>query len=326
MVFSRSGERRPGFHRALILQHCNRRLVHMRKNITVLFVVFALIVLFTACRQNLSPPTYRYRIGDTLPEGNGESVKVVLLSGQSNAAGCSFFEYLQDYPDIERLSHGFDNVLMNFYDAASDRTTNGFVPTDGHKGWINDCFGPELGIADALSSAFPEEKIFIIKFTYSGAALENCMAPGKGVFYFQLVKFIRKSLFYLQKKNYVPEIVGFCWMQGESDAMLAPDRYKANMTSLVTALRNDIARDLVIVDAAIADNPVYWVNPDVVNAAKRQLSEELADYVFIDTNAAGLTTDKEPVGNPDRAHYDALSELKLGHLFGEQILHFIINY
>ena len=294
----------------------------MRKAVVFLLrllFVFGLVVLFTACRQDQLPPTYRYSIRDTLPTGNGESVKVILLSGQSNAVGCSLFEYLRDNPDYDRLSKGFDNVLLNCYDAASDRTTNGFVPTDGHKGWTNDYFGPELGIADTLSSAFPEENIFVIKFTYSGAALENNMAPDKGAFYSQMVKFIRKSLSYLQEKNYVPQIVGFCWMQGESDAMFAPDRYKTNMTTLVTALRNDIDPGLMIVDAAIADNPVFWVSPDVVNEAKKQLSEEFSDYVFIDTNAAGLTTDNEPVGNPDRVHYDAQSELDLGHLFGEQI-------
>ena len=300
----------------------------MRKTVVFLLsvmFVFVLIVLFSACRQDQSPPTYRYTIQDTLPVGNGESVKVVILSGQSNAVGCSLFSYLQDEPDFDRLSLGFDNVLLNFYDAASDRTTNGFVPTDGHKGWTDDYFGPELGIADTLSSAFQGEKIFIIKFTYSGAALENNMAPGRGDFYSQMVRFINKSLSYLQKKNYVPQIVGFCWMQGESDAMFAPDRYKSNMTSLVTALRNDIDPNMRIIDAAIADNPVFWVHPDVVNAAKHQLSEELQDYIFIDTNAAGFTTDREPVENPDRAHYDAHSELVLGHLFGEQIAAHIVN-
>ena len=57
---------------------------------------------------------------------------------------------------------------------------------------------------------------------------------------------------------------------------------------------------------------MFWVNPDVVNKAKQNLSESLEGYCFVDTNAAGFTTDK--------AHYDAHSELELGRLFGMGII------
>ena len=43
------------------------------------------------------------------------------------------------------------------------------------------------------------------------------------------------------------------------------------------------------------------------------------DYM-IDTIGAGLTYDQEPTNSPDLAHYDALSELKLGELFADAIL------
>ena len=41
--------------------------------------------------------------------------------------------------------------------------------------------------------------------------------------------------------------------------------------------------------------------------------------VVIDTNAQGLRVDQEPDGAPDMAHYDSLSQLKLGNLFAEQV-------
>ena len=36
-----------------------------------------------------------YTVDDTLPDGEGKSAKVILLGGQSNAAGCSSDEYLK---------------------------------------------------------------------------------------------------------------------------------------------------------------------------------------------------------------------------------------
>ena len=44
--------------------------------------------------------------------------------------------------------------------------------------------------------------------------------------------------------------------------------------------------------------------------------------VLIDTNAEGLTAQNEPEDAPDRAHYDSLSEIKLGHLFATEVLRF----
>ena len=42
--------------------------------------------------------------------------------------------------------------------------------------------------------------------------------------------------------------------------------------------------------------------------------------VYVPTIEAGLTTLYEPKSEPDLGHYDALSELKLGRMFGEEIL------
>ena len=72
-------------------------------------------------------------------------------------------------------------------------------------------------------------------------------------------------------------------------------------------------------DAAIADIDL-WRRPGIVNDAKKQLSSELANYCFIDTNAEGLTTAHEPWHLPDIAHYDSSSEVKLGKLFAQAVI------
>jgi hypothetical protein len=45
--------------------------------------------------------------------------------------------------------------------------------------------------------------------------------------------------------------------------------------------------------------------------------------VLVDTISAGLICTEEPEGAPDIPHYDSMSEIKLGHLFAEQISAFL---
>ncbi|MBR7112421.1 MAG: hypothetical protein IKC75_05845 [Clostridia bacterium] len=72
----------------------------------------------------------------------------------------------------------------------------------------------------------------------------------------------------------------------------------------------------------IAATPVFWVHYDMLNASKVQVASESPFNVLIDTNAEGLTAQNEPENAPDQAHCDALSEIKLGHLFAQEALRF----
>ena len=80
---------------------------------------------------------------------------------------------------------------------------------------------------------------------------------------------------------------------------------------------------IAFIDASIADNPVYWVYCELVNKSKRMVSEVSSMNVLVDTIANGLSCSEEPEETPDMAHYDSLSELKLGHLFAEEIVKFL---
>ena len=50
----------------------------------------------------------------------------------------------------------------------------------------------------------------------------------------------------------------------------------------------------------------------------KAFAEEHGHY-FVDTVAEGLTTKYEPEDNPDTAHYDCASTVRLGEMFAEQI-------
>ena len=55
----------------------------------------------------------------------------------------------------------------------------------------------------------------------------------------------------------------------------------------------------------------------MLNETKRKYAQEHENCVYIDTIAAGLTTEHEPHGEPDMYHYDSDCVIKLGYLFAD---------
>lgn len=118
-----------------------------------------------------------YPVVDCLPDGQGQSAKVILLLGQSNATGCSLTDYLQKGVSEEKYAEfaaGYENVQINFcLDDHKYTTGGGFIPTALHCGAGQGYFGPELGMAEVLSETYPQEQIFILKYTMSGYSLHH---------------------------------------------------------------------------------------------------------------------------------------------------------
>ncbi len=56
-----------------------------------------------------------------------------------------------------------------------------------------------------------------------------------------------------------------------------------------------------------------------MNEGKKKNAAEVEKYVYLDTVAAGLEYRKEPVEQPDKAHYDSMSMIKLGEMFAEEM-------
>ena len=313
----------------------------MSKKIKILLTVcaiFALVVLLCAtvgviCHQK-SKTTFA--VADMLPDGGGQKATVILLAGQSNASGCSLDEYLQKNVSAEKYAEyqsGYENVYINYLSGA--HTSQGFVKCATLQGEIAGGFGPELGLAEKLHEMYPDRTFFIIKCAWGGTNLfQQWLSPtskGKtGELYEQFVAYVSSSLEYLRAKNYDVEIAGMCWMQGESDSFSieASEQYGEHLENLIRDVRRRFARyaaedGIAFVDAHIAANPVFWVYYEGVNRGKDAVAAKSPLNVVIDTNAAGLCCTQEPADNPDIPHYDSLSEIKLGHLFAEQIAAFL---
>ena len=308
------------------------------KNILFIILICILLVgtvIFAIKIYDNEMKTFNFEINDTLPGGEGKTVRVVLLGGQSNASGCSRDDYLQKYVSEEKYEeykNGYDNVYINYLSGA--KMSNGFVKCATLQGEMEGCFGPELGIAEKLHEAYPDETIFIIKCAWGGTNLyEQWLSPsskGKtGDLYKQFVEFVNTSIDYLESKNYNVKIEAMCWMQGESDSFSTEqgENYEIRLTNFISDIREEFKQyasnnGIAFVDAYIADNPAIWIYCDLVNASKKAVADSSKINVVIDTIAHGLTCDREPEGVPDIAHYDSMSGIKLGNLFAEEVIKF----
>ena len=266
-----------------------------------------------------------------LPDGNGEKTKVILLIGQSNATGCSITEYLRESvseEDYHRFEAGFSSVLVNYCLDDHNASSGGdFVPVDLTCGAGNGFFGPEVGMAEVLSEAYPDETVIILKYTMSGYSLHyHWLSAGqRGSIYNAFLAFVQTYMDVLTEKNYDPSIGAICWMQGESDTTdFKAARYYDNQTAFVSYLREDLAKyadgDIYFIDAGISDSPYCEPAYPEINEAKKKFSEQSSLNFYFSTIDMGFTIHKEPVGDPDWGHYDALSELELGRKFGELVL------
>ena len=273
-----------------------------------------------------------YRDTTNLPDGNGQKVKVVVLIGQSNATGCSLTGYLEKGVGEEKYkkySEGFPTVLINYcLDDHKYSSEGEFVKVDLSCGAGEGCFGPEVGIAEKLAEAYPDETIIILKYSMSGYSLHyHWLSQGeRGSIYEAFMAFARKYMDTLSEKNYDAKIGAICWMQGESDTTeFKAERYYDNLKAFAGYLREDFAKyadeeGIYFIDAGISDSPYCEPAYPEINIAKEKFSKDSHLNIYFSTIDEGLTVHLEPEGDPDWGHYDAMSELKLGHLFGKQII------
>lgn len=273
-----------------------------------------------------------YQLAVNLQHGDGQRIKVILLLGQSNASGSSIVSYLEKNStpsDYERYSKGFPSVLINYCIDDHNVCSEGeYLNVDLNCGAASGFFGPELGMADALSAAYPDETVLILKYTMSGYSLHyHWLCSGqRGSIYQAFIEFAKKNMEHLTDLGYNARIGAICWMQGESDTTeFKAERYFDNQCAFVSYLREDLAPyaeegGIYFIDAGISDGPYCEPGYPTVNEAKRRFSELSSLNIYFSTIDAGLTTINEPDGDPDWGHYDALCELELGRIFANYVI------
>lgn len=308
-----------------------------QKLIIMIIIIILIVAAITVgvILTSLQKDKVVFTFEDTLSDGEGREATVILLGGQSNASGCSRDDYLQKNVSEEKYAeykNGYDNVYINYLSGA--KMSGAFVKCATLQGEMDGCFGPELGIAEKLHETYPDRTFFIIKCAWGGTNLfEQWLSPSSigrvGKLYTQFVDFVETSIQYLESKNYNVKIEAMCWMQGESDSFSVRNAngYEKHLNNFIKDIRRKFkgyaSNDgIAFVDAYIADNPVYWVHCDLVNASKKRVADSSLMNALVDTVSHGLTCENEPEGAPDMAHYDSLSGLKLGNLFAEEAIKF----
>ena len=267
-----------------------------------------------------------------LPAGRGQRARVIILIGQSNATGCSLTSYLAQSVSAEQFAKyqaGFESVLINYCLDDHKYTSDGaFVPVDLGCAAGEGCFGPEVGMAEVLADAYPDETIFILKYSMSGYSLHHhwLCAGQRGSIYEAFLAFATTYLDALCDAGYDARVGAICWMQGESDTTdFKAERYLANQTAFASYLREDLAPyaeqgGICFIDAGISNSPYCEPAYPAINEAKAQFAQLSELNYYFPTIEAGFTVHKEPEGDPDWGHYDAESELELGRLFGKHVV------
>lgn len=300
-----------------------------KKYLSILLLLFNLI----SCQSNNYSLNMNYNFLEctNLEDGNNQKAKVIVLLGQSNASGCSISEYLQlntTKEKYEEYEKGYDNILINYCIDDHSFTSNGqFTKVDLNCGCGNGFFGPEVGMAELLSKSFPNEKLFILKYTMSGYSLNYHWLDNqkRGSIYKPCLKFIKQYMDSLITNNYDASIDAICWMQGESDTTIEKaNKYYDNQVAFCNYLREDLKeynkKEIYFIDAGISNSPYCEPGYPIINEAKYKFSL-LSNYnKYFSTIDLGFTTTLEPDYNPDLGHYDSLCEIALGNEFAKEIL------
>ena len=307
-----------------------------------LFLAALLLSALLGCKRD-EPPTEadtpvwlnmntEYALPTTLPDGEGKRVKVILLLGQSNATGCGLTEYLKKQVSNEEYAaylEGFPSVLVNYCLDDHKATSHGeFVKVDVTCGAGDGYFGPELGLAETLADEYPNETVVILKYTMSGYSLHHhWLSQGqRGSIYEAFLVYLQTYMNALRERHYDARIGAVCWMQGESDTTeFKAARYYDNQTRFASYLREDLAEyaeegGIYFIDAGISNSPYCEPAYPEINAAKVRFSEDSPLNLYFSTIDEGLTVHLEPEGDPDWGHYDSMSVIKLGHLFGAYVI------
>ena len=314
----------------------------LKRLLLIACLLIAMVICLCACKPAdgedpidetvIMDMNTEYQLSQNLPRGDGQRVKVILLLGQSNASGSSIVSYLEknaDPADFAKYSAGYNSVLINYCIDDHNACSKGeYVKVDLTCGATTGFFGPEVGMADSLSAAYPDETILILKYTMSGYSLHYhwLRAGERGSIYDAFLTFATENMKHLQNLGYDARIGAICWMQGESDTTeFKADRYFDNQCAFVSYLREDLAPyaeagGIYFIDAGISDGPYCLPAYPAVNEAKHRFGQLSPMNIYFSTIDAGLTTRNEPEGDPDWGHYDALCELKLGQLFAQYVI------
>ena len=187
---------------------------------------------------------------------HGKKIKVFILAGQSNMEGRADGNALtsQDRERLEKVQ-GRVQLAFNYEPVRALDVVNpsAEIAEIYERDFI---FGPELFFGVALSEAWPEERILLIKLTAGATSLHGSWNPdwradkatamgeeSEPRLYSALTAYVEEVLSGYAEDEY--EICAMLWVQGETDAgnETAAAAYGDNLQALVERIRHDVGRE-----------------------------------------------------------------------------------
>ena len=201
-------------------------------------------------------------------------VQVLVLSGQSNMQGSTFWDngqkwlekvceernidydpFVEGIPEIQTSFRGYypygggDPAANCYASNMEDRMAGKFLDTKVGMGMSSNVIGPEIGLSYTLRDyASVDKPIFFIKSAFSGSSFQNTGKNWKvaddqdgkeGALWTETKEYVHNNLKLIEDMGFHPEIEAWLWHQGESDCEKAEDaeNYYGYMTHLLEEFR-----------------------------------------------------------------------------------------
>ncbi len=259
-------------------------------------------------------------------------VKVFIVAGQSNAKGYNnFAESTHEFP--AQLRHQPDILFWPAQEPGQEQTSSWTELKVAENG----SFGPEMGFANELAKAMPNERIAIIKCAVGGTgiarsadytdyipALEGFKDGGRnwhpptdgkesGKLYKWLIKSVDEALTALDAEW---ELAGCLWMQGEHEAGISrkmAENYDRLLSGFIASVRSDLKMpSLPFLLGEI--NSHTWAFGEVARKKQAAVCRDDANAVLV------KTTDLSRKGSGGASHFDADSMPLLGFRFARAFI------
>lgn len=308
----------------------------MRK--PLFFMSLVLSMLLCACGNSSSPTTNHTTIDSTSSE-EAKKVDVIFLAGQSNMEGHTHISELQKKLTPTQFQYYSSEMTtrIKFYCDNGKNKSSSFTNVYLGQGVNASRYGPEIGIAETLEKANLKREVILIKFCLGGTniysdwkSFSSSTSNSGSKLFNEFLDFGDTAIAELEDMGLEVNLRGLCWMQGESDA--TQDRmtekyeeYEKNLFDDIYQYFEDKVEDeFHIFDAYISDCST-WKNYAAINQAKENNAAKNPNHHIIDTLSEGLEYDSEPTSGVDYFHYDSLSMIQLGQMFGEQIIEYALK-
>lgn len=278
-------------------------------------------VLLSGLLLYIMHPAWLEMLKKPVPE---KKIKVFILAGQSNMEGRADANKLLPR-DLERLSKAQKNVRLA-YNYEPVCPLKAVKPSSEiaeiYKREL--IFGPELFFGIALSEAWPDEKILLIKRTEGATSLHGCWNPEwskdkaeaigeeHGTKLYQtLIEYVDQVLSGYEKDEY--DICAMLWVQGETDAgnEIAAAAYGRNLQQFIRRIRQDLENETLPFF-------LFQVGHGKVVEGMKQTTQLVPNVTLISQSLEPMSANFYP--KMENGHYNYEGMKKLGQRFAEVFL------